>query len=554
MASDGFKTVAVKGLDAISVNSFLTPCAKGFYCSAGSQMPCPGGSYGTTTMQANPRDCFSCPRGKFIAESGSFSTTSVPIPCAVCPPGTTSAGVLTPLLCIHCQPGKFSGAGAVSSCSPCLNGSTSFNGAASCFPTTSIDGVQNYDGGFLFQRMLPVSTGDLDEVSLLRLTLSSCIPIISISLATFFALVVTYNLCRGLTITHILLTLLARVDQFKVEIKSDGTIESRASAVGGIATVLGIGATLALMTSSVVTYSRSNTLQQQAVMPVTSSALRRFADLPMAVLTTQTTAMPLEQLPSQGFMITIATMGNLCGQVASFTSSLLTSSFVYMPPANNLTAALLHTWICTDCLPNDQSHFSAFFHRSCQSFIVSVSTATASGGLTSTFFNYSNHNAPQLLTSVSATVPLTLEVVQDLALGKDRGDGLFTGGRSIAGLLAFATTNIAAQVGSSDDKEGLLHVNINLYLQPNYVLYTMTPLATLGQLFSSLAAWAGLFGSFVIIKSVYAQGGEAQEHWLVRLVSCSSKQEPKREGALGMQRSTVIKTKVLGRTPSKASN
>jgi hypothetical protein len=173
---------------------------------------------------------------------------------------------------------------------------------------------------------------------------------------------------------------------------------------------------------------------------------------------------------------------------------------------------------------NDQSRFSATFHRSCQSFLVSVSTATVSGGFTLSSFNFSNPAPPQLLTSVAATVPLFLEVVQDQALGKDRGDGVFLGGRTASGFQALAAVGVAGQQGDADDRGGQVTVAIELPLQPTFVLYTMTPLLTLGGLFASLAAWAGVFGSFIILKTGYKDALEfpeaARKHWLLRALFC----------------------------------
>jgi hypothetical protein len=121
-------------------------------------------------------------------------------------------------------------------------------------------------------------------------------------------------------------------------------------------------------------------------------------------------------------------------------------------------------------------------------------------------------------------VPLFLEVVQDQALGKDRGDGVFLGGRTASGFQALAAVGVAGQQGDADDRGGQVTVAIELPLQPTFVLYTMTPLLTLGGLFASLAAWAGVFGSFIILKTGYKDALEfpetARKHWLLRALFC----------------------------------
>jgi hypothetical protein len=510
----GYVTVFKPAWDGLTVSVAQTVCPEGFFCSGGVAVPCPPGTYGVWEMQISSGDCRTCAAGRYLAQSGGKAQTvgGTSSPCSPCPAGSTRFGSADGSVCHFCPPGSFSPAGSSSPCLACPNASISYNGAAACIPRSARDGEQIVGALYVFQRFLPVSTGDLDAAALRALTIQTSLPFSAFVVAILCTLVVSYNLFRGVKLTSILLTLLARLDQFKQEQKEDGSIVNNSTAVGGIATILGIGAVVSLMASSVTSYARANTLLQQAILPVTLSSLQSFADVPKAPLTMA--GLPPDRSLARGFSLTITTMGSLCGVASNASFTLFASRFAYTPPPRpaNASTLLRHSWACPDCTPNDQSAFSVSFHRSCQSFLVSVTTVTASGGFSLSSFNLSNGAPPSLLTRVSATIPLTLEVVQDQAGGADRrGDGLFVGGRSTSGFLSVAALDVGSQAGGSDDRVGAVLITLRLPLQPTFVLYTMTPLMTLGGLFSALAAWAGVFGSFMYVKTAFKVAEEVPQ-------------------------------------------
>ena len=121
------------------------PCPESFYCSSGTPILCPAGSY---CPFLPPTDNLTpCPAGTWSASRGAFSNAT----CTRCAAGTYSSvlGATVPSTCVLCPAGTFSmssGSTAQSMCIPCPAGSYSPAGATSCEYTAASCPVGTFAG------------------------------------------------------------------------------------------------------------------------------------------------------------------------------------------------------------------------------------------------------------------------------------------------------------------------------------------------------------------------------------------------------------------------
>ena len=101
--------------------SECTPCYRGFWCSAGQAIACPGDTYNEVEGQTNQGACQPCPefsvslpgapgRAHCVCRVGYYNTNSSEYPrCASCPRGTdcTSDGTTTATLQAVIEPGYY---------------------------------------------------------------------------------------------------------------------------------------------------------------------------------------------------------------------------------------------------------------------------------------------------------------------------------------------------------------------------------------------------------------------------------------------------------------
>ena len=310
---------------------------------------------------------------------------------------------------------------------------------------------------------------------------------------------------------------------------------NRPGVSGGLITVMAACATAVLMTSTIVSWKTSNNLLQQATLPVDQKSLTQFATLPPA-LAAATAALPAPLSLASGFSVQIATMGNLCGAIKSFSSSLLSGSFAYAPPQQGANGSSLHTFSCLACMPNAQASLTVVFHASCQSFVVTTTAIGAAGGASAATVTAANAHAPaQRITSFSASFPITLEAVQDGVIGVVADDGFATGGASASGFVALSVESVAAVYGAGDDRVGDTTLSLGLPLQPSYTRYTLSPIQTVIQLTSSVFAWASVFGIFAYVRSM--------QRWLKELSEKRAAGGPDPANAASGRASDVVKAK-----------
>ena len=101
--------------------SECTPCFRGFWCSAGQAIACPGDTYNDVQGRDNQGACEPCPefsvslpgapgRAECVCRAGYYNTNSSAYPrCAPCPQGTEceSNGTTTATLQAVIQPGFY---------------------------------------------------------------------------------------------------------------------------------------------------------------------------------------------------------------------------------------------------------------------------------------------------------------------------------------------------------------------------------------------------------------------------------------------------------------
>ncbi len=491
--SPGFFSVSetplVAGGDATIMYTSQRMCPLGFYCAAGVAIPCRAGSYGVALLQSVAASCSKCAPGTYLAESG-LALLSSSSPCISCPPGS-GAVAAGGRFCPFCEPGFFSNA---SRCAPCPAGTTSGYGASFCFPPSANDRAEASRDAYTYSRILPVDSGNKDSNTALLAGMSPFLVLIAFSC-------VMSSLSRAGRAPIWAAALLKRVDMFNVEgpREKGASPKSHPTRAGGFWTVLGVSAVLFLAYSSLVQYYTTNIQLQRSELTVNALSLSSFGDLP-PILTALISPPPLMTVAA-GFRVEVATMGRQCHNVSASAGSLRGNLTYTLLPAVN--GAYTHRFDCIRCVASALTFFLAVFPPTCQSFLARLSAIDGGGGATVSEFVASNAGlGGALLSSVTATVPLQIEILQDQVAGTPRAsDGLVVAGRSaIAYKVAAPQSILLATDGSVDDRVGAVALRLNLPLQNSYTVYTFVPLMTTLTLLSTMAAWLGIFPFFGAAK------------------------------------------------------
>ena len=507
-------------------------CPTGSFCppSAGVTTPCFSGSFGTSLLATSPADCPQCAVSTYLAEAGRTALAAGSSPCLPCPAGSFASSPGS-TFCSLCTPSTFRAAGASNnSCSACPRGTASLYGASSCFALDALDALSLASGSVSFQRLIAVSSGNVPAPELLKSTLHAGLPVLALALLPYLLLSLASGLPRAIART--MRPLLERVDSYKIrEPEAPGASPYlQPSPLGGALTLASVGLVAFLMISTVVQYAGSNTLLQQSTLPMLLPGLASFKDLPLAHVSSSAAAglddAALLALTGpvgagSGFAITVATMGTRCGALrgggtSGFSASLASGAFSYSSHFNSSTGAALHSFSCARCFVDELSQLAFALDASCQSLLVTVAAASAGGGVSSSSIYVTNAAAPgqTLLASVTATIPLALEVIQDGVGGATPrdSDGLVLGGRSAAGLVALAATSVASTQAATALDTGTLTLTLSLPVQTAYTLYALSPILSLLALFSSLAAWLTLLGVGAIVLDLHERGEKLGRH------------------------------------------
>jgi DNA-binding beta-propeller fold protein YncE len=500
--SPGFFAVSTTPLaaagDATIMYTSQRMCPVGFYCAAGVAIPCRAGTYGVALLQSVAASCFKCAPGTYLAESG-LALLNSSSPCIPCPPGS-GAGAAGGRFCPFCEPGFFSNA---SSCTSCPAGTSSGYGASRCFPPSANDRAAASRDAFTYSRILPVNSGNKDSTTVLLAGMAPFLLLIALSC-------IVLSLSRARCAPLWAVTLLERVDMFNIEGPRErgDSPKNHPTRMGGFWTVFGVSIVVYLAFSSLVQFLTSNIQLQRSELTVNALSLSSFGDLP-PIVTALSSPPPLMTVVA-GFRIEVATMGRQCHNVSASTDSLRGSLTYTLLPAEN--GAYTHRFDCTGCVASALTFFLAVFPPTCQSFLVRLSAIDGGGSATVSEFVASNAGLRgALLSSVTATVPLQIEILQDLYAGAPRAsDGLVVAGRSAIGYKVAAPQSILlATDGNVDDRAGAVALRLNLPLQNSYTVYTFVPLMTTLTLVSTMAAWLGVFPFFGFAKDLTSGIGKA---------------------------------------------
>ena len=289
------------------------------------------------------------------------------------------------------------------------------------------------------------------------------------------------------------------------------------SALGGAVTLLTLGAIIALMSTTLVTYAQANTLLKSSLLPVTRPQLAAYTLLPCqpalptiflgfnisSTLSKHLSASGARpNKPGSGISVAIETMGNLCGSLVANSSHLYKGEFAYTSTVTAATGYSLHFFSCPDCMPDDLAFLSASFDTSCQSFVVSVFATGSGGGVTMTSVTAVAPGA-SAMGAADVTFPVILEAIQDTTLGAvpRAADGLVVGARSAVGYLANGAS--PATIMPLAAGAAAIELTIRLPLVSSFVMNQLTPIMSPGQLAGALAAWLTLLSSGAILLTIH---------------------------------------------------
>lgn len=273
------------------------------------------------------------------------------------------------------------------------------------------------------------------------------------------------------------------------------------------------------MSSTIVSYVGSNSQLLQSSLPLTLGALKSFGELPLAPLAALTRgdindggllALTGPRSSGSGFAITVTTMGTRCGKlVGNWTSELTFGVFSYASSFDASTGASRHVFTCSKCFVDGLSMISFSLDASCQSLSATLAAASVGGGLFASSVYVANPAIPgeSHLSSIAVPFPLVLEVIQDTYGGAPcrDSDGLVLGGRSAAGYIALASSEMStvSAPGDASSSSSTVEVTISIPLQPLYTRYDLSPKVSLLGLFSGLASFISLTGLGSILLSLH---------------------------------------------------
>jgi hypothetical protein len=505
-------------------------CPVGSFCPAGAPLPCPPGSFGVYEGQAAASDCLACGDGTYLssagvaADSGGGSFTAplaanlMPSPCLPCPPGSWAG--LRSTNCTLCDPGTaLAGAGngagdgsAAGACAACPAGSFSLFGAAACWPTLPGDSFARdlAINSLLFERRVPVLSGNLEPDAATALTLRVAVPIVVLFSLPYVALLVL-STAKSVSRFRAFLTALASVDQYAIKPPAaDGLAPTmRRSPAGGALFIVVIGFVIALMSSTAQQFLYYNVLQVSSLLPLSLADEARYATLPRtALFATVPANSGLAALatgsgssPVTGFAVAIRTQGALCAAPLANESSLGSGAFASRVAANAATGDAVAVFTCAGCSLTGLSYLQLTYDPSCQTFAVTVTAVGVGGGWSAAAVYVVRYDAP--LTDARATFPLRLEAIQDRTGGGQPGE-IAASGRSAVGYAVggvTATESTPSDTGSLPDAP--VNVRVDLVLANDYELTELTQITTMLRLFSLMTAWLGLLGLGAVLLKLH---------------------------------------------------
>ena len=190
---------------------------------------------------------------------------------------------------------------------------------------------------------------------------------------------------------------------------------------------------------------------------------------------------------SSGLLVSVRASGSRCGQVyGEVASDLSRGAFTHAVSQDAASGEARHSFACAACVPHDLSTLRFSLARECEaSAVLTVSAVGAWGSVTATSQLV---GGAALGGGVSLTVPVTLEVLQDLswsdyASALQASGVLAAGGKSKRGLGVGAAQGLAQTAppaGAADPQAALppaeptVDFTLNLPLQPSFVLATLS--------------------------------------------------------------------------------
>lgn len=406
-----YATSSLNGSDGSILFTSQAPCPIGSFCVNGTRQPCWRGTYGTSTLQAGPKSCPSCPAGYYSASPGSVGSQA----CLPCPAGSFAAsrGSITCSLCPLGTASTVIGASNASVCRHCgrtRNGEALFAapGATACLPLngasmTSLGTKANLQSKSAF-------VGYSNKSLMLWLVLLVCAPIALASLIPCFILLADEG-CERRTGTatqrrtgpalpekpqvstrhtrflHRLRANLVLLDNFALQhpTKPSQSPVKRPTDFGGATTIFAGGCLSCLAAALIIQYLYANSIVTTSLLPASLAVHTFFSGVPPYTLEGGTTASFAPPTLQKGVDLRVLTIGPACGVLSAppeskellagaFTSSIVSS--------DALTGGYVHAFTCSECAFGPQSTLTLTFPIGCQTYVF---TATSVGGTGSVY-------------------------------------------------------------------------------------------------------------------------------------------------------------------------
>jgi len=213
---------------------------------------------------------------------------------------------------------------------------------------------------------------------------------------------------------------------------------------------------------------------------------------------------------STGLLVNVRASGARCAAVSGVAYDLRRGVFAHSVTQDAASGEASHSFSCADCVPHDLSTLRFSLSRECEaSAVVTVSAVGAWGSVTATCQVV---GGAAFGGSVSLTVPVTFQALQDLSWSEYASTLLASGvqtagGKSARGLSVGAAQDLAqtAPPAGADPQNTLplasrtVDFVLSIPLQPTFVLATLT-LHT---------GWSGFVSSIVGLAGFVPVGGAA---------------------------------------------
>lgn len=476
----GFTVVAAVNNGGERVFVSQRPCPASSFCVDGTDYPCPGGSFGLQEYNWDVTQCGSCPAGTYLAEQGvtpaydvaSFAASGVigqvnvfSSVCTACPRGTSRSSSRS-AFCSFCPQGSFEFNGSCVACGP---SSFSLFGSSSCFDVNlDNDILQHADGVVRFFRTEFLDSGDWDTTQLNHLIISVAAVIMAVSVVPLLVLLLRPKSKFSVWLTS--------VDGLDLEhpVPEGGHPTSKPTAAGGGFTIFSYGALAASIAAVSFQFAYSNVALNQTLWPALPNTIKSYGEY-----NPKTSSFILPGLHdtvlTEGIIITISTMGRSCTQADASVSNLLLGLFNQSAIVDSDTYAVTHSFVCLDCLVDENTMLEVSLPGSCTTFSITAAAVGAWGSISVTSVAFEN------VSSITATVDVSMEVLEDLVTGtrNDRGYEL-SSFRDVAAddapLFRGPTTKIKLQ----------------LPLYPTFTLATLEPIMTTITFLSGLVGLLGV--------------------------------------------------------------